>query len=64
MEFIAKTRKIGGSVIATIPKNVVESVGIKANQLILMDVKKSRKDFFGAFKGIGSFTESDRLDID
>ena len=64
MEFIAKTRKLGGSLVATIPKQAANSAGIRENQLIRLELHKARKDFFGAFKGIGHFTKADELDVE
>ena len=62
MEAIVKTRRVGGSVMATLPKNVVESLGIRDNELVRLDIKKPGKDFFGKLKGIGRFTRADKLD--
>ncbi|MDP4012467.1 MAG: hypothetical protein Q8R00_02575 [Candidatus Nanoarchaeia archaeon] len=64
MEALAKTRKLGGSLIVTIPKAVVEHEDIGENQVVKINVKKVKKDFFGAFKGIGPFTKEDELDIE
>ena len=64
MEALTKTRKIGGSLVVTIPKTIVEEEGLKEGQTIKIDVKRIKKDFFGAFKGIGPFTKEDELDIE
>ncbi len=64
MEVLVKTRKIGGSIVATIPKPVVEKEGITGNDFVKLDVKKVKKSFFGKFKGLGPFTEKDELDIE
>ena len=61
METIVKTRKVGGSVMATFPKNVVEALDIKGNELLKVDVEKVGKDCFGKLKGIGKFTVQDEL---
>ena len=61
METIVKTRKVGGSVMATFPKNVVEALDIKGNELLKVDVEKVGKGFFGKLKGIGKFTVQDEL---
>lgn len=57
----AKTRAVGGSLIVTIPREIIEREGIRENELVEVDVKKPKKDFFGALKGIGSFTKEDEL---
>lgn len=57
----AKTRAVGGSLIVTIPREIIEREGIEENELVEVDVKKPKKDFFGALKGIGLFTKKDEL---
>ena len=44
----------------TIPSNVIKTEQIQEDELVEIKVKKIRKDYFGALKGIGSFTEKDR----
>lgn len=46
----------------SIPKKVAEHEGIQEGELVEIDVRKARKDWFGAFKGIGPFTRDDELD--
>jgi hypothetical protein len=60
-ECLAKTRKVGGSLVVTLPKELVESKKIKEGEIVQIRVKKLRKDGFGALKGIGSFTADDEL---
>lgn len=62
MQVIVKTRKVGGSVMATFPKNVVDALDIKDNEFLKVDVEKVKKDFFGKLKGIGKFSIEDELD--
>ena len=59
MEGITKLRKVGGSVVATVPKRVVEVEGLMAGQTVKIKVEKIKKSFFGAAKGIGTFTKED-----
>ncbi len=61
MKVFARTREIGGSIVVTIPKILIEFEGIKKNQLVEIDVKKPKKSFFGICKGIGPFTEEDKF---
>lgn len=61
MEAITKTRKIGGSLVVTIPKSIVEEENLTENQTIRIDVKKVKKTGFGIFKELGSFTKKDKL---
>ena len=59
---IVKTRRIGGSLVVTIPARVVESEQLEEDQLIEIKVRKKRIDGFGALKGIGSFSRKDRME--
>ena len=59
---LVKSRKVGGSIVVSIPKKVAEYEGIREGELLEIDVRKAKKDWFGAFKGIGPFTREDELD--
>lgn len=58
---LTKTRKVGGSIVVTLPKTLVETQKIKENQYIEITVKKCRKDGFGILKGMAPFTVEDEL---
>lgn len=58
---LVKVRKVGGSLVVTIPKELVESEGIRKGEVVMVDVKKIKKSWFGAAHGIGSFTAEDEL---
>jgi hypothetical protein len=58
---LAKTRKVGGSIVVTLPKELVENKKIKEGEIIEISVKKVRKDGFGILKGVGPFTAEDEL---
>jgi bifunctional DNA-binding transcriptional regulator/antitoxin component of YhaV-PrlF toxin-antitoxin module len=58
---LAKTRKVGGSIVVTLPKEIVESKKIKEGEIIEISVKKVRKEGFGILKGVGPFTVEDEL---
>ena len=60
-ECLAKTRKVGGSLVVTLPKELVETKKIKEGEIIEISVKKLRKDGFGILKGVGPFTLEDEL---
>ena len=60
-ECLAKTRKVGGSLIITLPKELVETEKIKEGEIVKIRVKKLRKDGFGVLKGMPSFTVEDEL---
>ena len=60
MESVVKTRAIGGSLVVTIPSEVVKLEDLKEGEYVEVKVKKLRRDYFGALKGIGSYTRDDR----
>ncbi|MEK6847079.1 MAG: AbrB/MazE/SpoVT family DNA-binding domain-containing protein [Nanoarchaeota archaeon] len=60
LKSLARVRRIGGSLVVTIPKEIVKEEQIQEEELVEISVKKPRKSYFGALKGIGSFTREDR----
>ncbi len=48
----AKTKKWGSSIGVILPKSIVEEIGIKSNENITIDIKKTHKakEFFGLLK--------------
>ena len=58
-----KTKKIGGSIMARIPKKVVDELNLKSDETVELTVKRPKKSYFGAIKGISPFTEEDRIDV-
>lgn len=61
MEALTKTRKIGGSLVVTIPKNVAEEEGLVEGQTVKIGIEKVKKSGFGLFKGIGPFTKDSKF---
>ncbi len=61
MSELTKTREVGGSLVVTIPAKIVKSEKLKKDELVEIEVRRHKKDFFGALKGIGSFTKEDEL---
>lgn len=51
MEIETKTKKWGSSIGVVLPKTLVDEVGIKPNETIIIEVKKRHKagEFFGKF---------------
>ncbi len=45
----------------TIPKEIVREKCLNEGETIELEVEKPKKNFFGALKGIGSFTREDRM---
>ena len=58
---LARVRKVGGSLVVTIPREVAEEEGVKPGELVNIEVRKTRKSFFGAARGIGPFTSEDEM---
>ena len=57
----AQVRAIGGSLVVTIPKKVVDKEGLHEGEWVSLDVKKVKKDYFGCLPGVGPFTKEDEL---
>ncbi|MBI5222864.1 AbrB/MazE/SpoVT family DNA-binding domain-containing protein [Candidatus Micrarchaeota archaeon] len=61
MKILSKARSVGGSLVVTIPKEIVETQELHEGDLVELEVQKSRKSFFGIARGIASFTSDDEL---
>lgn len=61
-EAIVRARKLGGSLVLTIPNDIVKDEGIKEGEAVKVTVEKVKKSGFGAFRGIGPFTKEDEFD--
>ena len=62
MVSLTKTRILGGSLAVTIPVELVRKEGLKEDELVEIEIKKVKKDYFGALKGIGSYKrKEDRM---
>jgi bifunctional DNA-binding transcriptional regulator/antitoxin component of YhaV-PrlF toxin-antitoxin module len=58
---VTKTRKVGGSLVVTIPKKLVESKKIREGEIVEIAINRIRKDGFGVLKGMKPFMEEDAL---
>ena len=47
-ETIQRTKKIGGSLMVRIPKDIVELESIHEGEAVQLQIKKIRKDWFGS----------------
>jgi len=63
MRTLARTRAVGGSLIVTIPKEIVKEEDLREGELIEIEVERPRKTFFGVARGVGPFTKKDELKI-
>ncbi len=61
MKALTRTRCVGGSLMVTIPSEIVKEKSINEGELVEISVEKIKKSYFGAFKGIGSMTEEDKF---
>lgn len=66
MKGLARTRAVGGSLIVTIPIEIVKEKSLTENELIEIEVKRPKKDGFGILKGknLPSFSREDELDVE
>ncbi|HLC55272.1 MAG TPA: AbrB/MazE/SpoVT family DNA-binding domain-containing protein [Candidatus Nanoarchaeia archaeon] len=60
MECITKLRKVGGSLMATIPKEIVEEENLASGMAVKIEVKKMKKSYLGMARGIGPLTKEDK----
>ena len=58
---LTKTRKVGGSIVVTLPKELVENQKIKPDEIIEITVRKCKKAGFGSLRNMKSFTVEDEL---
>ncbi len=58
---LSKVRKVGGSLVVTIPKAVAEEEGIKAGETVNVEVRKVKRNYFGTARGVGPFTSEDEM---
>jgi hypothetical protein len=60
MESLTKVKRVGGSLMVTLPKELVEAEKLQPEQTVKIQVKKVKRSFFGAAKGIGPWTKEDK----
>ena len=61
MEVLTKLRKVGGSVMARIPKEVLEHESLHPGETVKLEIKKAKISGFGTLKGMRSFTKEDEF---
>lgn len=64
MKAYTRTKKIGGSIMVTIPKEIVKEEAIHEGQVIEIEIKKVVKSGFGIAKGIGPYKREKFSDFD
>ena len=58
---LAKVRRVGGSLVVTIPNEVAQEEDLKPGELVNIEVRKAKKSFFGIDRGIGPFTHDNEM---
>ena len=59
---LLRARRVGGSLVLRIPKEVVEEEGIREGDLVEIEVSKARNDWFGTFPNLKRFSREEELD--
>jgi antitoxin component of MazEF toxin-antitoxin module len=62
LKTLSRIRAIGGSLVVTIPKEIVKEQSLQEGELIKLEVNKIKIDGFGLLKGVGKFTRKDRME--
>ena len=57
-----RTRRVGGSIVVTIPMEVVEIARIKEGETLKLEIDRPRSSYFGTLKGIGRINHEERMD--
>ena len=59
---LQRAKRVGGSLMVRIPKEIVDLEGISAGEMIEVDIKKAKKDWFGISPGLKPWSkETDRM---
>ena len=64
MKALTRTRAVGGSLVVTIPIEIVKEENIKEGELVEIGIGKIRKSGFGILRGMRAFTKNDELDTE
>ena len=62
LKSLSRIRVIGGSLVVTIPREIVKEQSLKEGELVELEIGKVKIDGFGTLKGIGKFTRKDRIE--
>lgn len=61
MKAVTRTRAVGGSLVVTIPKEIVKEESLRKGEAVEITISKLKKKYFGIFKDMRPFTEEDKL---
>jgi len=59
---VIRAKRVGGSIMVRLPKEVVEQEDIHEGEMVEVDVKKAERSGFGIDPNIGPMTREDELD--
>jgi antitoxin component of MazEF toxin-antitoxin module len=59
---VVRAKKVGGSIMVRLPKEVVDQENIHEGEMVEVDVRKAKKSWFGIDPDIGRMTKEDELD--
>ncbi len=59
---LVRARRIGGSIVVRVPKEVVDQEGIREGELVEVEVRKPKANWFGAFPALKKFSREEELD--
>ncbi len=59
---MVRARRIGGSILVRIPKEVVDQEGIREGEVVEVEVRKPKANWFGSFPGLRKFSREEELD--
>ena len=62
MEAYARIKKVGGSLMVRIPKEVAAEQKLGPGQIVKIDIQRPEKSGFGILKGLRAFRHEDGLD--
>jgi len=57
-----RTRRTGGSLVITLPREIAELLGLREREVVRITVERPKRSYFGAFRGIGRFSHKERED--
>ncbi len=60
---IQKTKKIGGSLMVTIPHDIVQREHITEGENIQIEIKKVKKNCFGLLPNLPAWKKEDKYDV-
>lgn len=58
---VSRVKRMGGSLMVTIPKELADALGIKEGEIVSIEVKKLRRDFFGALRNLSPMATEEEL---